>query len=221
MICEMELERVSPANVSDFVLKKFLEQRAGEILRKEDATLTTIFQGLKFDSGIPDACDRIADFWSQWYTIRKKYQVTEEFSSERGRKIFRKEMTSRLWPPSVRERVQAKLEGLDRQANEIREDDKKFFDYVVSVAEENQHVFKASSRDKQFRKVDKEAISKHSPDHVSKKRKVEAQGSSKFQRKNMEYPKDNRNSVRPENKPKKKFTGKCLKCGKQGHKVRD
>jgi hypothetical protein len=65
MICEMELEGVSTGNVSDSVLKKFLGQRAGEILRKEDATLTSIFQELKFDSGIPDACDRIADFWSQ------------------------------------------------------------------------------------------------------------------------------------------------------------
>jgi hypothetical protein len=57
----MELGGVSTGNVSDSVLKKFLGQRAGEILRKEDATLTSIFQELKFDSGIPDACDRIAD----------------------------------------------------------------------------------------------------------------------------------------------------------------
>jgi hypothetical protein len=190
-------------------------------LRKEDATLTSIFQELKFDSGIPDASDRIADFWSQWYSIRKKYQVTEEFASERGRKIFRKEMTSRIWPSAVKERVQAKLEGLDKQANEIREDDKMFFNFVVAVAEENQRAFRASSRDKQFRKVDKEAMIKPLSDHVSKKRKVEIQGRSQTQRKNTEFSKDSKNSVRTEGKFKKRFTGKCLKCGKQGHKVRD
>jgi hypothetical protein len=38
--------------------------------------------------------------------------------------------------------------GLDKVANDIREDDKKVFDVVVLVAEENQRVFKASNKEK-------------------------------------------------------------------------
>jgi hypothetical protein len=58
-----------------------------------------------------------------------------------GRKRFRKEISGRLWPSEVRERVLAKLEGLDKEANAIREDEQNFVDFVVLVAEENRRVF--------------------------------------------------------------------------------
>jgi hypothetical protein len=86
MLCDLEFDRISKEDVSDAELKSFMERRAGNILKKEDATLTSIFHELKLDQTIPDACDRIADLWSQWYAIRKKYQVAEEFATERGRK---------------------------------------------------------------------------------------------------------------------------------------
>jgi hypothetical protein len=156
-------------------------------LKKEDASLTSIFQELKFDRSIPDACDRIADLWSQWYSLRKKYQVADEFATERGRKLFRKEMSSRLWPSNVKERVLAKLEGLDKEANEIREDDRNFFDFVVLVAEENQRVFKASNMEKQPRKFESGVNKTHSDENSSKKRKVDIHGRFKRHENNVRF----------------------------------
>jgi hypothetical protein len=118
MICEMELAGEDPALVSDETLKSFFSTRAGVILRKTDATLSSIFKQLHFDLKISDAADRVADLWSQWYAVRKKYDVVKEFNTERGRKLFRKEMVEHFWPNAVKERVKRKLEGLDLEADE-------------------------------------------------------------------------------------------------------
>jgi hypothetical protein len=107
-------------------LKKFLRSRAGIILRKGDATLISIFKELANDMKIADAADRFADFRSQWYEIRKKYKVAAVFNTERGRAVFRKQMSDSLFPVFVKDRVQRKLKGLDAEAEAIRIDDKKF-----------------------------------------------------------------------------------------------
>jgi hypothetical protein len=172
MLWDLEFERISKEDVSDAELKNFMERRAGNILKKEDATLTSIFHELKLDQTIPDACDQIAGLWSQWYAIRNKCQVAYEFATERGRKRFRKEIAAKHWPSDVKERVLAKLEGLDKEANDIREDDRNFFDFVVLVAEESQIVFKASNKEKHSRKL--EFVSKTYPHGGSfKKQKME------------------------------------------------
>jgi hypothetical protein len=46
----------------------------------------------------------------------------------------------------VKERVLNKLEGLDHEADAIRQDDKKFFDCVKSVVEEEQRVVSGTKR---------------------------------------------------------------------------
>jgi hypothetical protein len=84
MLCELELNGVNPSEVSDEELKSFLSCRAGLIHRKRDATLISIFKELAYDMKIADAADRVADFWSQWYAIRKKYNVAEEFKESMG-----------------------------------------------------------------------------------------------------------------------------------------
>jgi predicted metallo-beta-lactamase superfamily hydrolase len=70
----------------------------------------------------------------------------KEFNTERGRKLFRKEMVEHLWPNAVKERVKRKLEGLDLEADEIQQDDKKFFEFVKTVVEENERVFGVSKK---------------------------------------------------------------------------
>jgi hypothetical protein len=76
--------------------------------------------------------------WSQWYAVRKKY--------ERSCELFRKEMVGHLWLNAVEERVKRKLEGFDLEADQIRQDDKKFFDSVKTVVEENERVLGVSKK---------------------------------------------------------------------------
>jgi hypothetical protein len=122
-------------------------------------------------------------------------------------------MTSRLWPTSVKERVQAKLEGLDELAEQIRTDDKQFFDFVVLVAEENQRAFKYSVREKNHRKTDNTSSREAPEAQVSKRQKFADHKQKKLGTKDSSSKKDH--------DQKRKFTGKCLKCGIVGHKVKN
>jgi hypothetical protein len=222
MICELELEGENPEEITDEELRDFLESRAGLMLRKGDATLESIFRDLKFDSKILDAADRIADFWSQWYAVRKRYNVVEEFATERGKKLFRKEMTDRLWPKTVRERVKRKLKGLDSEAEEIRTDDKKFFEFVKEVAEEDQRVFKDSrndyagtfSKSEQRRATDDlQAFKKQ------KLSKVRRSTTSGVRLPDPSYDNDTKRNSEKSKGTSDKFPGKCFKCGKLGHRA--
>jgi hypothetical protein len=42
-ICEFDVDGVNSDEVSDYVLRELLEHRAGRIMKKEDAALSTIF----------------------------------------------------------------------------------------------------------------------------------------------------------------------------------
>jgi hypothetical protein len=212
MLCELELNGVNPNEVTDEELKNFLSSRAGLILRKGDATLISIFKELAYDMKIADAADRVADFWSQWYAIRKKYNVSEEFNTERGRAVFRKQMSDRLLPVFVKERVQS------AEAEAIRIDDKKFFDYVREVAEESQRVHGQSS-------TEKKAFSSYHDyskgESKFKKRKTNPNRDfvkSSAGQSSRNHTKGFKNSGRYSNA---RSSVKCFKCAKLGHKVRD
>jgi hypothetical protein len=50
-------------------------------------------------------------------------------------------MAAKLWPQSVKLRVQQKLSGIDAEAELIRNNSKEFYKYVEKVAIENERVF--------------------------------------------------------------------------------
>ena len=108
---------------------------------KSDQHKKVLFDNVRMDTSWKSAAARIDDLWRQWYEVRANNQVQHEFATVKGKKIFRTQMAAKLFPDKVRSRVQAKLEDVDQLAQEIRDDDKKFYDYVRGVAEEVERVF--------------------------------------------------------------------------------
>jgi hypothetical protein len=143
LIAEMELE--TPANeITDEDLWTWLKKKANVQLRKNEQPFKTIFKEIRINNSLRGAASRIDDLWKQWYTVREKYQVSDEFATSKGKKLFRSQMASKLWPDKVRKRVEDKLEDVDQLSRDIRQSDKKFYDYVKSVTEEVERVFLTS-----------------------------------------------------------------------------
>jgi hypothetical protein len=138
-ICEMELG-IEVDALTDEMLRSFLETRSRSKIDNLDGVVT-VFKEININTKISSASARIADLFAQWYLIKEKYKITNEFNTSEGKKVFRREMASKLWPTFVKNRVEKKLKDLDAMAEKIRSDDREFYKYVESVALENERSF--------------------------------------------------------------------------------
>ena len=67
------------------------------------------FKDIVMDRSIEDPGMRISDLWSQWYEARDRYKVKDQFKQKKGKKIFRREMTKKLWPDSLKWQIEEAL----------------------------------------------------------------------------------------------------------------
>ena len=140
LVGDMHLEK-DVDQVTSEELWEWLKNRAHQQLVKSDQPKKVLFDKIRMGTSLKSAAARIDNLWRQWYEVRANNQEQHEFATAKGKKIFRTQMAAKLFPDKVRSRVQAKLEDADQLAQEIRDDDKKFYDYVRGVAEEVERVF--------------------------------------------------------------------------------
>jgi hypothetical protein len=114
-ICVFELKK-NVDEVTDQEILDYLGNMGSEVLKEADATRRGVFKEIRIKQSIQGAVARIADLWTQWDTVEKKYKLQEEFQTSEGKKLFRKEMAKALWPASLKNRVERKLKGLDTEA---------------------------------------------------------------------------------------------------------
>ena len=140
MICDMEME-VDFDDLTEEDLWDYLTQKCSHQLKMSEAPMKSIFAEISLNMSIKDANSRIIDLWRQWYEVKEKYQVAADFATDKGKKLLRQSMVSKLWPANVKTRVFNKLRDVDAEAERIRNSDKEFFDYVVRIASEQERSF--------------------------------------------------------------------------------
>jgi hypothetical protein len=144
----MELE-VSVEEVTDEMLITYLKEAGRKQIKQDKKDIRVIFDEINIDKSITKASERINNLWTQWYKVKRKYQIQEEFESRKGKKAFREAMISKLWPSAVKDEVSQTLEGLDEDAELIRQDDKAFFKHVQEVAIANERSYLSQKKNKQ------------------------------------------------------------------------
>ena len=110
-ICDMHMD-AEPHELTDEMLQNKLEEMSGCSRDSGDHQMQFVFKDIVMDRSIRDPGMRISDLWSQWYEARKKYRVKDQFKEKKGKKIFRREMTSKLWPDSLQWQVDEALKGI-------------------------------------------------------------------------------------------------------------
>ena len=193
-ICEMHLE-IEEDELDDELLKCTLEKMSGCMRNSGDHQMSFVFADIQMDKSIGSAELRVADLWSQWYEAREKYNVKNQFKEKKGKKIFRREMTKRLWPESLRWQVDDALNGITEEDMLIRQNDKMFYDYCIDRAVEVDKSFRSAQRRRRQRAEEDRQV--HEPN--KKKRK---------------------SSGRQDRGGQKRNGRKCLKCQRTNHTVR-
>ena len=70
----------------------YLQNIGRESLKDFDETLRNVLSELRMCLSITGSTSRVADLWPQWMKVKEKYKLYEEFATQAGKKLFRKEM---------------------------------------------------------------------------------------------------------------------------------
>src|SRR5204863_7582098 len=119
----------------------YLTLKCSHRLKISDARMKSSVAEITLNMSIKDSNSGIIELWRQWYEVKEKYQVAADFATDKGKKLLRQSMVSKLWPANVKTRVFNKLRDADAEAERIRNSDKEFFDYVVRIASEQERSF--------------------------------------------------------------------------------
>ena len=201
MICEMELS-VSVDQLTNELLEEYLSLVVSTSKADSDHSLCYVFEEIEINKDIKDVKFRIGDLWHQFIAAKNKYKVKDQFSSKKGKKIFRREMAKKLWPNSLKWAVQEVLDGISERSTEIKNDDKAFYRFCIERAKQVDYHHQLNVRHR-----------KRKPDNNDDD---DNQRTTKFRKKNNDYGSNPR--TRTESRGK---TVKCLKCNRTNHRVRD
>jgi len=163
----------------------------------------------KYDMSIVNPRSHIMDLITQWTEISTRYNLEEIVQQKKSMRAWREGLVEKLQPAAVREDVTQILERFDFEAEVLKKDDLKFYEYLISTV----ILHDRASR------LYKEARSKSSFASRSKKTDAGAKPPTSGKRK---HEKQSLPSIRTKTSEgnSRRFEGPtCWGCKKRGHTI--
>ena len=131
--CKFELE-VSAADVADEQLDSYLNEFLKGSSTDLGWSLDKYLEEIKYYMSIVNPTFRNMDLMTQWTEIRTRYNLEEILQQKKGMKAWREGLVKKLQPLDFREDETQTRKRLDPEAEAIKNDDVKFYEYLISTA---------------------------------------------------------------------------------------
>ena len=131
--CKFELE-VSAADVADEQLDSYLNEFLKGSSTDLGWSLDKYLEEIKYYMSIVNPTFRNMDLMTQWTEIRTRYNLEEILQQKKGMKAWREGLVKKLQPLEFREDETQTRKRFDPEAEAIKNDDVKFYEYLTSTA---------------------------------------------------------------------------------------